>query len=53
MKTLLEITFTVPTASSRPSIEMVAFIYLFIYFSVFTLLARLYQDKRSNIAQRC
>ena len=38
--------FTVPTTCSRPSIEMVGFIYLFIYlciyFSVFTPLTRPY-----------
>ena len=33
---------TVPTTCSRPSIEMVGFIYLCIYFSVFTPLTRRY-----------
>ena len=36
----LALFITVPTTCSRPSIEMVGFIYVFIYFSVFTPLTR-------------
>ena len=44
---------TVPTTCSRPSIEMVGFIIIIFFFSVFTLLARPFYIKRSNMAQRC
>ena len=36
------VVFTVLTTCSRPSIEMVGFIYLCIYFSLFTPLTRRY-----------
>ena len=42
--------FTVPTTFSRPSIEMVGFIYLFMYFSVFTPLTRPLYIISSNLA---
>ena len=44
--------FTMPTTCSRPSIEMVGFIYLFIYFSVDGVLATPFDIFGSNFVCR-